>query len=463
MRKKKVLLHGTPDSLQKFFSDAVSRDFEIVAVLSDEPEKISVKANVLKPQDLQPFVYNLVDGIIFTGDKSAADYFIKQGVAPRKIILWDAAQGWQVFGGQDKDGTRVAFVCGLEFHIRNDDDVKDFNKIFRWLQNNRQVKNIPPQYYPAVLAQKFRQRTGRPLDFNHLTTFTEKMQWMKIFDATPIKSRLADKYAVRRWVADKIGEKYLIPLLGVWDDFDDIDFDVLPDQFVLKCNHGCGMNIIVRDKKTFDKRNAREKINAWLAVDYSIAWGDFELHYTRIKRKIIAEKFMANGDLPDLIDYKFSCFDGRVNHCKVISGRTTDLRLNYFDINWKPTTVERSDHPRSDHPERIRKPEKFKRMKNLAATLAEGFPFVRVDFYEIDGRVYFGEMTFTPAGGNHSYKSEGTDEYLGGLLTLPKPTPPPTALNERRRKILSPSEFAAGDFFCYYGEKFLEGLNHAFL
>ena len=202
MRKKKVLLHGTLDSLQKFFSDAVSRDFEIVAVLSEEPEKISVKLDVLKPQSLSKFVYNLVDGIIFTGDKSAADFFIKQGVAPRKIILWDAAQGWQVFGGQDKDGTRVAFVCGLEFHIRNDDDAKDFNTIFGWLQNQRQVKNIPPQYYPAVLSQRFRQRTGRPLDFNHLTTFTEKLQWIKIFDATPIKSRLADKYAVRRWVAD---------------------------------------------------------------------------------------------------------------------------------------------------------------------------------------------------------------------------------------------------------------------
>lgn len=444
MRKKKVLLHGTPDSLQKFFADAVSRDFEIAAILSDEPEKISVKLDVLKPQSLSKFVYNLVDGIIFTGDKAAADYFIKQGVAPRKIILYDAAQGWQVFGGQDNDGTRVAFVCGLEFHIRNDDDVKDFNLIFRWLQNQRQVKNTPPQYYPAVLSQKFRQRTGRPLDFNHLTTFTEKLQWLKIFDATPIKSRLADKYAVRRWVADKIGEKYLIPLLGVWDDFDDIDFDELPDQFVLKCNHGCGMNIIVRDKKTFDKRNAREKINAWLAVDYSCAWNTFEMHYTRIKRKIIAEQFMSNGDAPDIDNYKFWCFKGTPVFCGYDGGRTPDgntddLRIDYFDMNWKPTTFENASHPRSDHPENIRKPKNFKLMKKLAATLAEGFAFVRVDFYEIDGRVYFGEMTFTPGAGNFSYKPETADEYLGGLLTLPKLTPPPAALNERRRKNLSPA------------------------
>ena len=306
MRKKKVLLHGTPDSLQKFFSDAVSRDFEIVAVLSEEPEKISVNLEVLKPQSLPKFVFNLVDGIIFTSkDTAAANLLIKQGIAPRKIILWDAAQGWQVFGGQDSDGTKVVYFCGLEFHLRDKVDEKFLSETVWRLQNQRQVKNLSPQRYAAGLAQDYQRYTGKPLDFNNLTTFTEKVQWLKIYDSTPLKSRLADKYAVRRWVADKIGAQYLIPLLGVWDDFDDIDFDELPDQFVLKCNHGCGMNIIVRDKKTFNKQRAREKINAWLAFDLTCLF--LELHYTRIKRKILAEQFMTNGNLPDLIDYKFWC------------------------------------------------------------------------------------------------------------------------------------------------------------
>ena len=215
----------------------------------------------------------------------------------------------------------------------------------------------------------------------------------------------------------------MIPLLGVWDDFDDIDFDELPDQFVLKCNHGSAMNIIVRDKKSFDKQRAREKLNAWLAVDFADLL--LELHYTRIKRKIIAEKFMANGDAPDLTDYKFWCFDGKPIVVQCETDRSTDLRFDYFDMDFKHTDIERSDHKLSDHPEKIRKPKKFKLMKKLAATLAEGFPFVRVDFYEIDGQVYFGEMTFTPGAGNFYYKSEGTDEYLGSLLTLPKITPPP--------------------------------------
>ena len=434
MRKKKVLVHGTPDSLQRFFSDAVSYDFEVVAILSEE--KISVEfddkeIDVIAPQALPKLVYGLIDGIIITDAMASNDlvkFFLKQGTEPRKIILWDAAQGWGNLELRDKDGTPVIYFCGLEFHIRNDDDAKFLNKIFRQLQTQRQIKNLSPQLYPAILAEKFRQRTGKPLDFNHLTTFTEKLQWLKLFDSTSLKSLLADKYRVRRWIAEKIGQEYLIPLLGVWDDFDDIDFDALPEQFVLKCNHGCGMNIIVHDKKSFDIERAREKINAWLAVDWGMV--NFEFHYSPIKRKIIAEKLMKNGDAPDIDNYKFWCFNETPIFCGYDGGRTPDgnmddLRIDYFDMNWKPTTFENASHPRSDHPEKIRKPKNFELMKELAATLAAGFAFVRVDLYEIDGRVYFGEMTFEPGAGYFSYKSEGTDEYLGSLLTFPEKTPPP--------------------------------------
>ena len=429
MHKKKVLVHGTADSLQKFFADAVSRDFEVVALLSPRPKKISIthdgkKLEAVTPKNFPKVAYSLIDGIIFTGkDKSLKDYFLAQGLEPRKIILWDEQEGWGTFNGQE-DGTQVIYFCGLDFHIRNKDDDNSFKRIQRYLQNQRQVKNWKPQHYPEVLAQDYQRRTGKPLDFNNLQTFTEKLQWLKIFDATPIKSRLADKYLVRNWVAEKIGQEYLIPLLGVWDDFDDIDFDTLPDQFVLKCNHGWNMNVIVRDKKTFDKRVARERLNGWLAVDFG-AQRALELHYSRIDRKIIAEKFMANGDDPDLTDYKFWCFDDKPIVVQCETDRSSDLRFDYFDMNWNHTNIERSDHRLSDHPERIRRPKNFEVMKELAAKLAEGFAFVRVDFYEIDGKVYFGEMTFTPGAGNFSYKSEGTDEYLGGLLNLPAPTEPP--------------------------------------
>ncbi len=425
MKKKKILVHGTLESLQNFFSDAVSRDYEVVGILSDEPEKISVaNLEVLATKNLPAFVQKTIDAIIFTGeDKSSADYFIQRGIAPQKIILWDAQQGWNFFGGRDKDGTQVIFFCGLEFHIRNDDDAKFFQETLWRLQTQRQIKNLNPQFYPAVLSQDYQRRMGRTLDFNNLRTFTEKLQWIKIFDATPIKSRLADKFAVRSWVAEKIGDEYLIPLLGVYDDFDDIDFDALPDQFVLKCNHGSGMNVICRDKKSFDKRNAREKLNAWLAFDYA-AQNLLELHYTRINRKIIAEKFMANGNLPQPEDYKFYTFAGKPVYCICMTDRATNMKQDFFDMNWKPLPIEMDDYPNSEHPEKIRRPKNFKLMKKLAAKLAEEFAFVRVDFYEIDDKVYFGEMTFTPGAGNFYYKSEGTDEYLGSLLKLPAATPP---------------------------------------
>ena len=430
MRKKKVLVYGTFESLQKFFADAVSHDYEIVAILSDEDisaEDDGEPLEVLSPQSLPKFNYKLIDGIVITNaltDKKIVKDFLKQGIAPRKLITWDATEGWGNINLPDSDGTSVIYFCGVEVHLRNKRDTEFFNQIHWWLQNQRQVKNLDPQLYPVLLSRNFQLMTGKPLDFNNLRTFTEKMQWIKIYDATPLKSRLADKYLVRNWVAEKIGEKYLIPLLGVWDDFDDINFDYLPTQFVLKCNHGSGMNIIVRDKKFLDVQRAREGINLWLNMDYG-AGSALELHYTRIDRKIIAEKFMTNGDDPELTDYKFWCFDGKPTYCKCMTERTTALRIDYFDMNFQHMNYEQNNHPNSDHPERISKPKNFELMKKLAAKLSEGFAFVRVDFYEINGKVYFGEMTFTPGAGSFYYKSKGTDEYLGSLLKLPKPTPPP--------------------------------------
>lgn len=423
MKRKRVLIHGTLESLQKFSADAVSRDYEVAAILSEE--NIYVQGlEIFTPQTVPKALLELVDGIIFTNnDKTPVKFFLIQGVDPRKIMLWNENDGWESFIGHDIYGTKIIYFCGLEFHIHNKKDENDFNRIQRYIKTQRQVKNWNPQRYPKVLATAYQKRHGKPLDFNNLRTFTEKLQWIKIFDATPLKSRLADKYAVRSWVAEKIGDEYLIPLLGVWENFDDIDFDALPNQFILKCNHGWNMNIVVRDKKSLDLRAARERLNGWLAVDFG-AQQNLEIHYSPIDRKIIAEKFMTNGDLPDLIDYKFVCFNGKVIYCQYLTDRSTNLKLNYFDENWKITTVERSDHPHSDHPEKIPKPKNFELMKKLAATLAEGFAFVRVDFYEIDGKVYFGEMTFTPGAGNFSYKSEGTDEYLGGLLKLPNAMPP---------------------------------------
>ncbi|MBQ6130991.1 MAG: hypothetical protein IJL12_01435 [Selenomonadaceae bacterium] len=431
MKKKKVLVHGTPDSLKKFFSDAISFDYEVAAILSESFEKISIvrggkELEVIPSQSLPKFIQRIIEAVIIT-DSNARDavvnFFLKQGFNPRKLILWHETEGWVKLEIQGSDNTRVAYVNGLEFHIQNEADEKFFNSTLGRFKTIRAYRNTDPKLYPSILAQDFQRRTGKPLNFANLKTYTEKMQWLKLYDATPLKSRLADKFLVRSWVTEKIGAQYLIPLLGVWDSFDDIDFNALPEQFVLKCNHGSGMNVVVRDKHAFDKQRAREKLNAWLAEDFGLFF--LELHYTRINRKIIAEKFMQDGDAPDLTDYKFWCFGGKPTYCKVITGRTQSARLDYFDMNWQHMNFEQNNRPNSEHPEQIPLPKNFELMKELAAKLAEGFAHVRVDFYEIGGRVYFGEMTFTPGAGNFSFKSEGTDEHLGSLLTLPKASPFP--------------------------------------
>lgn len=439
MRKKKVLVHGTLESLQKFFSDSSSHDFETVALLNEENS--SSELAILTKQNLPKFIYTLVDGIIITDvvqNREIIKYFLNLGVEPHKIILWNLKAGWCALNLPDKDGKEITYFYGLEFHTRNEDDIKFFNKAKRYIQNQRKRKNLEPQDYPALLSEIFKKLQNKPLDFDNLQTFTEKLQWIKLFDATELKSRLSDKYLVRSWVAEKIGAQYLIPLLGVWNNFDDINFDLLPNQFVLKCNHGFGMNIIVRDKNSFDFERAREKINAWLTIDFG-AQNTLELHYTRIDRKIIAESFLTDG-APELTDYRFLCFGGKIIYCQCLTDRSANPKLDYFDENWNVTNVERNDYPRSEQPENIPPPQNFELMKKLATTLAQDFAFVRVDFYEVEGKVYFGRMSFTPVGGNFSYKSEDTDEFLGQLLEMPALTPPlefPNFAEHRVRKKFS--------------------------
>ena len=362
----------------------------------------------------------MIDGIVITDFESRNDIInrlIKIGVEPRKIILWNNRGIIEPLTFQDAEGTPVVFMEGLQFHIRNQDDANFVGQMRGWLQAQRQFYALNPKFYPQLVAQQYQNHTGKPLDWNNLQTWTEKMQWIKLYDSTPLKTRLADKFLVREWVAEKIGADYLIPLLGVWNNFDEIDFDTLPNQFVLKCNHGSAMNIICRDKNKFNYESAREKLTAWLAVDYGTL--SFEPHYNNINKKIIAEKFMTDGKNFDLVDYKFLCFDGKVHYCQYLTNRSEHLTLDYFDMNWNHLDFERSDHTRSKTIEHFPKPKNFELMKDLASELCKDFAHVRVDFYEIEGKVYFGEMTFTPAATYIKWNSKGTDEYFGSLMTLP--------------------------------------------
>ncbi len=193
-------------------------------------------------------------------------------------------------------------------------------------------KDADPQHYPELLSAWFYEETGHILDLDNPQTYNEKIQWLKLFDSTPLKTKLADKLLAREWVKEQIGEKYLVPLLGVWDSFDEIDFDSLPNRFVLKANHGAGWNIVVSDKNTFDKEGARNKFEKWLHTNFAFAYG-LELHYRDIPPKIIAEEYLENSN-DDLYDYKVWCFQGKPEYVMFLAERHKGLKMAFYDTNW---------------------------------------------------------------------------------------------------------------------------------
>lgn len=262
-----------------------------------------------------------------------------------------------------------------------------------------------------LVEQTYLQRIGHSLDWDNLRTYTEKMQWFKMYDPDPRKSILSDKYAVRTWVSQKLGSDYLIPLLGSWDNFDEIDFDALPDQFVLKTNNGSGANYIVRDKSKLNKKQLRRLIKDWLDTDFAY-YNPFEFQYALITPKIIAEKFMTveNGDLPD---YKFLCFDGKPAFCWVDMDRYSDHKRNIYDMEWNIQTWNQLDY--GNYVGDIPRPKCFDEMKRIAQVLSEGFSHVRVDLYVINGQIYFGEMTFSNGSGFEKIVPESADLMLGDL------------------------------------------------
>lgn len=259
----------------------------------------------------------------------------------------------------------------------------------------------------------------RYVNFDDPVSFTEKIQWLKLYDASEQKTRLADKYQVRNWICEQIGEKYLVPLLGVWENFDDIDFSKLPDRFVLKMNHGSGMNIVVKDKSQFDIKSAKKKFDAWIVRPFE-AQG-FEIHYRDIPKRIIAEAYIEELD-GELYDYKFHCFNGKPLFIQCIGNRNLKLHTgnqNNYDLHWNKQDWIFEDYPEFGYD--LPCPKRLSEMVEIASKLSEGFPYVRVDLYDLDQSVLFGEMTFTPGNGMYPYKGTWTrekDEYLGRMIPI---------------------------------------------
>ena len=282
--------------------------------------------------------------------------------------------------------------------------------------------NLSKEQYADELKLWYKRTTKKELNLEAPKTFNEKIQWMKLYDSTPLKTRLADKYLVRDWVKEKIGEEYLVPLLGVWDSFEEIDFDKLPDQFVLKANHGSGWNIIVKDKNSLDRAEAKKKLDMWMSKNFGLK-SSMELHYMRIEPKIIAEQYIENID--GLYDYKVLCFSGKAHYIWVDIDRFTDHCRNIYDLEWnlQPFTIGYKQSKKEVPP-----PKQLSKMIELSKILSAGFAHVRVDFYEVEDQIYFGEMTFTSGNGGETFTPPQYERVLGDLIQLPPKSPIPEKL-----------------------------------
>lgn len=273
----------------------------------------------------------------------------------------------------------------------------------------------------AYLSRRFRASMHRELDLSNPVTFNEKLQWLKLYDRRPEYTMMVDKYLVRDYIANKLGEEYLIPLLGVWDDPDDIDFDSLPDRFVLKCNHNSGLGMcICKDKSTLNIKKVKADLRKGLKQDYYLTGREWP--YKNVPRKIIAEKYMEDFFLHELRDYKFFCFSGEPKFTLVCTNRfsVSGLKEDFYDLEWKHMAMSRLNHGNASV--EIQKPKNYELMCDFARQLAKDIPFVRCDFYEINGRLYFGELTFFPASGFEGFEPENWDKSLGDWITLPQLT-----------------------------------------
>lgn len=270
------------------------------------------------------------------------------------------------------------------------------------------------------LRKKYRTMMGRELKLDPPRTYNEKLQWLKLYNRRPEYSRLVDKFEVKQIVASLIGAEYVIPNLGVWDSFDQIDFDTLPDQFVLKCTHDSGGLVICKDKSKLDLAQAKRKIEHSLKTNFYMLGREWP--YKHVKPRIMAEAYMEDSQTRELRDYKFFVFDGVCKTLFVASSRYKEgdeTRFDFFDMDFKKMDI-RHGHPNADTP--IEKPQCFDEMRWIAEKLGQGHPHVRIDLYEVDGKVYFGEYTFFHHSGFVPFDPEEWDQRFGEWITLPERT-----------------------------------------
>ena len=278
--------------------------------------------------------------------------------------------------------------------------------MLRWMNDEKYLKRL------------YRIKMGKELNLDYPETFNEKLQWLKLYDRRPEYTTMVDKYEVKKYVAEMIGERYIIPTLGVWNHFDDIDFDKLPNQFVLKCTHDSGGLVIVQDKSKFDKAVAKKKIENSLKRKFYYVGREWP--YKNVKPRIIAEQYMVDESGYELKDYKIFTSDGFAKALYIATDRQSEereMKRNFYDMEFKKISFWNS-HPNADV--EIKRSQAFEEMRLLAEKIAKGIPRVRVDFYDINGKVYFGEMTFYHNSSLTTIHPEEWDYKFGEWIKLPE-------------------------------------------
>lgn len=268
----------------------------------------------------------------------------------------------------------------------------------------------------SYVKHQYKYITHHKLNLKNPVRYTEKLQYLRlyVYPKDPKVIKAAGRAGVREYLTEKGFEKYLIPIYGVFDKFDDIDFDKLPDQFVMKCTHACAFNEIVLDKSKFHKEESRKKFTKWLKTNYGNK--TVEKHYSPIKPQIIIEKYLGSAEnLP--VEYKIHVFNGKAKYMYVVTGRGKDIRYNNYYIDWTPFDGAQFNGWKKRE-EGVPIPSNWNEMVQLAEEMAKDFLFVRVDLYNIDGKIYFSELTFTPAKGTLIFDDDKADFEIGEWLDI---------------------------------------------
>ena len=293
--------------------------------------------------------------------------------------------------------------------------IKNPVKIITGLAARGFLNWVPDKTYVKTV---YRMKMGKKLDLENPQTFNEKLQWVKLYDRKPVYTRMVDKYEAKGWIAEQVGEEYVIPTIGVWDSFDQIDKNALPNEFIMKTTHDSGTFMICTDKSTFNWELAKKRMEKSLRRTYF--YSGREWPYKNVKPRIICEELLKNEDGKPLSDYKFYCFNGDVRMSHVTFGRGTEegLRVNYYDRDLNLLPVQHYKYP--PYKGEYIPPKNYEKMVELASVLSKDTPHVRVDFYEVNDKIYLGELTFFTDGGCGYFTPREFDYTVGSWMKLPK-------------------------------------------